>query len=33
MLEDTLYITMKVIDRSLLEDPDSYSHLEPELEI
>jgi len=29
---DTLYITLKVIDRSLLHDPDTCSYVEPELE-
>ncbi len=32
MLEDTLYITMKVIDRSLQQDPSTYSEFESELD-
>lgn len=32
ILADTLYITIKVIDRSLLECHDAYSHVETELE-
>lgn len=32
ILADTLYITIKVIDRSLLESYDTCSHVETELE-
>ena len=32
VLEDTLYVTMKIIDRSLMEDNEIYSDFETELD-
>ena len=32
LLADTLYVTMKVIDRSLEENPDHYASIKDEIE-